>query len=165
VGRGALFSGPDQRARVLMGRSKFSIQTTSCRRICQIPGPSCAFPTRSSNANFQKKASKPQARLCPIHARERRVGQQFIWNRGCRFLPAPSANSRRHFLFGSRMVDDGSDKKQRAASSSTPENFRHFAEPHHHNRKAEYQGQHDDPRARLPIAKQSGQKCQRRDYG
>jgi hypothetical protein len=32
-----------------------------------------------------------------------------------RFLPAPSANSRRHFLFGSRMVDDGPDKKQRAA--------------------------------------------------
>ena len=29
-----------------------------------------------------------------------------------------------------------------------PENFRHFAaNPHHANRKAEYQGQHDDPRA------------------
>src|ERR1700730_12543410 len=76
------------------------------------------------------------------------------------------ANSRRHFLFGSRMVDDGPDKKQRAAASSTPENFRHFAaKPHHANRKAEYQGQHDDPRARLPMTKQSGQKCPRQDYG
>src|SRR5262245_57772184 len=52
------------------------------------------------------------------------------------------------------------------ASSTTPENFRDFAaKPHHANRKAEYQGQHDDPRARLPITKQSEQKCQRRDYG
>jgi hypothetical protein len=29
--------------------------------------------------------------------------------------------------------------------------------------KAEYQGQHDNPRAGLPMAKQSEQ-CQRRDY-
>jgi hypothetical protein len=51
-------------------------------------------------------------------------------------------------------------------ASSTPENFRHFAaKPHHANRKAEYQGQHDDPRARLPITEQCGLKSQRRDYG
>jgi hypothetical protein len=47
-----------------------------------------------------------------------------------------------------------------AVSSSRWADFRHFAaKPHHPNRKAEYQGQHDDPRARLPITKQSRQKC------
>jgi hypothetical protein len=39
--------------------------------------------------------------------------------------------------------------------TSTPDDFRRFAaKPHHANRKAEYWGQHDEPRAGLPITKQ-----------